>query len=132
MAILIILQAWSIALERIEMLYEDRHLPVFYGRIVEMNYHLPLIILSFLLFLGTAICTVYSLYSGKNINWRWFGLSYLLVLAIKQVDVVPNWIDDYYVTPNPVQEEVNISNTISKLPPMRLILQTSPIEKSTF
>ncbi|MBT6576788.1 MAG: COG1615 family transporter, partial [Gammaproteobacteria bacterium] len=106
-AILIILQAWSIALERIEMLYEDRHLPVFYGPgFVEMNYHLPLIILSFLLFLGTAICTVYSLYSGKKYKLALvLGLSYLLVMAIKQVDVVPNWIDDYYVTPHPVQAE---------------------------
>ena len=89
------------------MLYEDRHLPVFYGAgFVEMNYHLPLIILSFLLFLGTAVCTVYSLYSGKKYKLAvGLGLTYLLVLAIKQVDVIPNMIDDYYVTSNPVQSE---------------------------
>ncbi|WP_428356527.1 UPF0182 family protein [Methyloprofundus sp.] len=107
LAILVLLQAWSIALERIEMLYEDRHLPVFFGPgFVEMNYHLPLIFLSFLLFLATAIATVYSLYTGKKYTLTVaFGIAYLLVFTIKQVDGIPNMIDDYYVDPNPVKAE---------------------------
>ncbi|NOR80228.1 MAG: UPF0182 family protein [Methyloprofundus sp.] len=107
MLILVLLQAWSIALERIDMLYEDRHMPVFYGPgFVEMNYHLPLIWLSFLLFLGTAITTVYSLYTGNKRKLAMgFGLAYLVILGIKQVDFIPNMIDDYYVGPNPVAAE---------------------------
>ena len=106
-AILIILQIWSIALERIELLYEDRHLPVFFGPgFVEMNHQLPLIILSFVLFLGTAVATLYSLYSGKKYTLTvGFGIAYLLVFTLKQVDVIPNLIDDYYVSSNPVQAE---------------------------
>ena len=113
--ILVLLQAWSIALERIEMLYEDRHLPVFFGPgFVEMNYHLPLIILSFLLFLGTAIITIYSLYSGKKYKLALgLGLTYLLVFAVKQVEVIPEMIDAYYVDPNPVHAEAKyIGHTI--------------------
>lgn len=97
------------------MLYEDRHLPVFFGPgFVEMNYHLPLIILSFLLFLSAAIATFYSLYSGKKYKLAaGFGLSYLLVFIIKQVDFIPNMIDEYYVNPNPVQAEAKyIGHTI--------------------
>ncbi|OQK15887.1 hypothetical protein AU255_17000 [Methyloprofundus sedimenti] len=106
-AILIFLQIWSIALERIELLYEDRHLPVFFGPgFVEMNHQLPLIILSFILFLGTAVAAIYSLYSGQKYKLAMgFGLAYLLVLTLKQADVIPNLIDDYYVSSNPVQAE---------------------------
>jgi len=105
--ILVVIQAWSIALERVNMLYEDRHMPVFYGPgFVEMNYHLPLIWLSFLLFLGTAITTVYSLYTGNKRKLAMgFGLAYLVILGIKHIDFIPNMIDDYYVGSNPVAAE---------------------------
>ncbi|NOR80430.1 MAG: hypothetical protein GQ529_06295, partial [Methyloprofundus sp.] len=105
--ILVMLQAWSIALERIEMLYEDRHLPVFYGPgFVEMNYYLPLIWLSFLLFLALASATIYSLYSGKKFKLvAGLAVAYLIVLGIKQLDGIPNMIDEYYVKPNPVKAE---------------------------
>ncbi len=115
LVIVIALQVWSISLERIEMLYEDRHLPVFYGPgFVEMNYHLPLIILSFLLFLGAAIATIYSIYTGSKRKLAiGFGLAYLLVLGVKQLDVIPSMIDAYYVGPNPVQAEAKyIEHTI--------------------
>ncbi len=104
---LIFLQAWSIALERIEMLYEDRHLPVFYGPgFVEMNYHLPLVWLSFLLFLALAITTIYSLFTGNKYRLPLaLGLAYMLVMVIKQFDFIPNMIDHYYVRSNPVAAE---------------------------
>lgn len=106
-AIIIILQAWSIALERIGMLYEDRHLPIFYGPgFVEMNFYLPLIWLSFLLFLGAAISTVYTIYTGKKRKLViGFALAYLVTLGIKQLDFIPNMIDEYYVSSNPVAAE---------------------------
>lgn len=105
--VLVMLQAWSIALERIEMLYESRHLPVFYGPgFVELNYFLPLIYFSFLVFLMAASATVYSLYTGKKFKLA-LGLmvSYFVVFAFKQLDVIPNFIDDYYVKPSPVNTE---------------------------
>ncbi|RLA17827.1 MAG: hypothetical protein DRQ62_14530, partial [Gammaproteobacteria bacterium] len=107
LGILIILQAWSIALERVEMLYEDRHLPVFYGPgFVEMNYHLPLLWLSFLLFLLSAIAAVYSLYTGtKRKLLIGLVIAYIVTLGIKQIGFIPDLIDNYYVTPNPVVAE---------------------------
>ena len=106
-AIIVLIQAWAIGLERIEMLYENRHLPVFYGPgFVEMNYHLPLIWLSFLLFLCAVIATLYSLYTGNKRKLAFgLGCAYLVLLGVKQIDVIPNMIDDYYVKPNPVATE---------------------------
>lgn len=105
--ILVALQAWSIALERIDMLYEDRHLPIFFGPgFVEMNYHLTLIWLSFLVFLLFISSAVYSLYSGKKVKVAMgFMLLYLLITATKYIDFVPNLIDQYYVSSNPITTE---------------------------
>lgn len=107
LALLVLIEAWSIALQRIALLYEDRHLPVFYGPgFVEMNYRLPLIGLSFLLFLATTVATIYFIYRGSKGKWALgLGMAYLLVLGLKHVDFIPNMIDDYYVAPNPVATE---------------------------
>ena len=106
-ALLVLVQAWSIALERIELLYESRHLPVFYGPgFVEMNYQLPLIWFSFLLFLITAFAWVYSLYTGnKKYTAIVLGISYLLVLGVKESELIPDLMNDYYVQSNPVDAE---------------------------
>ena len=107
MTLLVLVQAWSIALERIELLYENRHLPVFYGPgFVEMNYQLPLIWFSFLLFLITVIAWVYSLYTGnKKYTAIVLGISYLLVLGVKESELIPDLMHDYYVQSNPIDAE---------------------------
>lgn len=106
-AILIALQAWSIALERIAMLFEDRHLPVFYGPgFIEMNYHLSLVWVSFLLFLGAGFSAVYFIYTGHQRKLViGLGLAYIAALGVKNFDFIPNLIDDYYVGSNPVVTE---------------------------
>jgi len=105
--ILVALQAWSIALQRIDILFEDRHLPIFYGPgFVEMNYHLPLIWLSFILFLFLTIAAVYSLYTGKKRKLAiGFALAFIIITAIKYVEFIPSMIDEYYVGSNPVSAE---------------------------
>lgn len=107
MMLLVLVQAWSIALERIELLYESRHLPVFYGPgFVEMNYQLPLIWFSFLLFLITAIAWAYSLYTGnKKYTVIVLGVSYLLVLGVKESELIPSLMHNYYVQSNPIDAE---------------------------
>jgi len=113
--VLVAIQAWSIGLERIEILYEDRHLPVFFGPgFVEMNYYLPLIWLSFLLFLGLAVASLYFLYTGKNIKLAiGLAIAYFSIVGVKQLDFIPDMIDEYYVKPNPVNAEASyIKNTI--------------------
>ena len=107
LAILVFLQAWSITLEFIEMLYEDRHLPVFFGPgFIEMGYQRFLIWLSFGLFLMAVLSVIYRLYFGKGIKIA-LGLivAHCLVLVIKQATVIPDMIDEYYVKPNPVKAE---------------------------
>jgi len=107
MALLVLVQAWSIALERIELLYESRHLPVFYGPgFVEMNYQLPLIWFSFLLFVSAVMSVVYWMYTGnKKKLAAVLGLAYFLVLAVKEIELIPGVMDEYYVQSNPVDAE---------------------------
>ncbi|NOQ62952.1 MAG: hypothetical protein GQ582_00385 [Methyloprofundus sp.] len=104
---LIVLHAWSIDLERIGLLYEDRHLPVFYGPgFVEMNYGLPLIWISFLVFLSFSATILYSLYFTRKYQLILIlGAAYISVIGLKHLDFIPNILDEYYVNPNPVKAD---------------------------
>jgi uncharacterized membrane protein (UPF0182 family) len=105
--IVILLQSWSIALERIDLLYEDRHLPVFFGPgAVEMRYQLPLIWLTFFAFLGAALSAIYFIHKhrgGKSIIG--FSLLYILMLGLRHFSFIPELIDNFYVQPNPLKAE---------------------------
>lgn len=105
--IVVLLEAWSIALERIELLYENRHLPVFFGPgAVEMGYDLPLIWLTFLAFLGAALSIIFFIYRqrGQKVILG-FSVMYVFMLIMRQFTYIPEIIDNYYVKANPLKAE---------------------------
>lgn len=105
--IVILLQGWGIVLERIGLLYEDRHMPVFFGPgAVEMRFDLPLIWLTFFAFLGTTLSIIYFIYKQRGLKFiAGFALAYLLLLGVRQLSFIPELIDNYYVKPNPLKAE---------------------------
>jgi len=105
--IVILLQGWGIVLERIGLLYEDRHMPVFFGPgAVEMRFDLPLIWLTFFAFLGTTLSIIYFIYKQRGLKFiAGFTIAYLLLLGVRQLSFIPEFIDNYYVKPNPIKAE---------------------------
>jgi len=104
---IVAIEAWSIVLERIEMLYEDRNEPVYFGPgLVDMTYQLPLIWLTFVVFLGIAGSAIYLIYRKKG-KRLFIGLllSYFLLLGFREFDFIPNLMDRFYIKPNPVVAE---------------------------
>lgn len=113
--VVIAIQGWAITMEQFEVLYVDRHEPVYFGPgFVEMTYQLPLIWLNFLFFLVAALTLAVYLYTRRGFRLMSIcaGL-YIAMVAIKQTQWVPALIDRYYVAPNPVTtEHRNISYNI--------------------
>ena len=106
-AIIVLLEAWSIALERIDYLYVSRHEPIFFGPgFVEMNAGVPLIWLTFFAFLGAAIATVYFIFQKKGIKFiAGFTVAFIIIVVIRNTSFIPGLIEKIYVKPNPVKSE---------------------------
>ena len=105
--VVILLQGWGIVLERIDLLYEDRHLPVFFGPgAVEMSFDLPLIWLTFFAFLGATLSAIYFIHKQRGLKLiAGFSIAYLVLLGVRQLSFIPELIDNYYVKPNPIKAE---------------------------
>ncbi|WP_051906398.1 UPF0182 family protein [Methylomarinum vadi] len=105
--VIVAILAWSINLERYEILYVDRHQPVYFGPgFVEMNFQLPLIWLNFLFFIVAAFSAVVYLYTRRGLKWMCASaLIYFAMVAFKQTHWVPSLIDRFYVAANPVTAE---------------------------
>lgn len=101
--------AWSISLERFDILYVDRHEPVYFGPgFVETKFQLPLIWLNFLFFLLTAAAAISYLYRRRGLKLMSVCAAiYIAMVAIKHTHWVPALIDRFYVAPNPVTAERN-------------------------
>jgi len=135
--ILILIHVWSILLERVELLYEERHLPVFFGPgFVEMHYHLPLIWLAFLAFVVLSGAALHWLYTRKSLKIvAVSALFYLLFIGLRHVDWLPELLDRFYVEPNPVKAERlyierNIEATLAAYDLDRVQTIDYPIESS--
>ncbi|WP_305908741.1 UPF0182 family protein [Methylomarinum sp. Ch1-1] len=105
--VIVAIQAWSIALERFDILYVDRHKPVYFGPgFVELNFQLPLIWLSFLFFIAAAIAGIWYIHTRRGLKLMFVCASiYFATVAIKQGEWVPGLIERFYVVPNPVTAE---------------------------
>ncbi len=106
-AVIVAILAWSIYVERFEILYVDRHLPVYFGPgFVEMNLQLPLIWINFLFFVVAAVALVVYLFTGRGLKVMWASAGiYIAMMALKHTDWVPASIDRFYVDANPVTAE---------------------------
>lgn len=100
---------WGFLLDRFALLYNDSHEPIFYGPgFVEIRYQLPLIWLSILTFLATAITAVLFIFSEKHRIKSPFLISlvaFLGVLALPNIQIIPELLQKFIVNPNPVKTE---------------------------
>ncbi len=109
------LQAWSIALQRIELLYEHPHAPVFYGPgYAEMQFYYPLIWLSFIAFLSATIAMIVYLQTRRGkVLLLGAAATYLLLLGVRELNIIPESLYRFYVSANPVKaQEPYIRNHI--------------------
>lgn len=104
---ILFIEAWGIYLERIGLLYESRHEPVFFGPgFVEMRYGLPLLWLKFISFLGAGLTGVFYLHHRKGAGYiAAFGAAFLLFTGLKNLPLLPELLEEYYVKSNPVAAE---------------------------
>ena len=113
--IIIALQTWGFALNRVQLLYTDSHEPLFFGPgFIEMWLDLPLIWLTMISFAGTALFTLIYLYKGKGAKiLLGFALAFLAVFSLRNTVFVPEAIQQYIVKPNEaIREQPYISNSI--------------------
>jgi uncharacterized membrane protein (UPF0182 family) len=101
--------AWGFMLERFSLLYVNRHEPVFSGPgFVELRYHLPLIWLSIVAFLGAAIAAIMFIFSQRRGAAKVmvaFMLLFAATLGLHKVKAIPDMIESLYIKPNPVRGE---------------------------
>lgn len=100
---------WGFLLDRFSLLYTDSHEPVFFGPgFVEIRYQLPLIWLSIVTFLATAVTAIIFIFSEKHRVKTPFFISVVALLAVfglQKVQMIPDWIEKYIVNPSPVTTE---------------------------
>ena len=100
---------WGFLLQRFSLLYNDAHVPVFFGPgFVEIRYKLPLIWLGIVTFLATAVTAILFIFSEKPRIKAPFLISFaafLCVLGLPMVQFIPDLIQKFIVNPNPVKAE---------------------------
>ena len=103
----LLIQAWGFMLQRYSLLYVDHNEPVFFGPgFVEMRYHLPLIWLSAITFLGAALALIFYVRKGKGLKAAFaFAAVFLAAQGLQQVKALPEFISKYIVTPNFVRTQ---------------------------
>lgn len=106
-SVLILIILWGFFLERYELLYSENHLPRFSGPgFIEMRLHLPLIWLSILFFLATAIFGMIYLHRRKGLKpLLASAFLFLLVLGVRNTSFFFNAVDKYYVQPSDMARE---------------------------
>ncbi len=106
---IVLFVVWGFLLDRYSLLYIDSHEPVFSGPgFVEMRYQLPLIWLSILFFLLTAITAAIFIFSEKHrikLPLIVSGVAFLAVLGLQKIEFIPNLMTTFIVKPNPVKAE---------------------------
>ena len=113
---------WGFLLERFSLLYTTAHEPIFYGPgFIEIRYQLPLIWLSIITFIATAITAMLFIFSEKHRIKTPFIISitaFLCALGLPKINAMPSMLERYIVNPNPVKTEKpfiqqNIDATLS-------------------
>ena len=100
---------WGFLLQRFSLLYTDTHEPIFYGPgTIEIRYQLPLIWLGIVSFLALAVTIGVFIFSDKHQSKTPVLISlatFLCVLGLPHLDFIPEFIEKYIVSPNPVKTE---------------------------
>ena len=106
-SVLILIVVWGFFLERIALLYTDAHAPRFTGPgFIEMKMRLPLIWLSIMAFLATAISGLVYLHRRRGLKiFVAAAVAFVLILAVRNTSFLFDAIDTYYVQPNEISRE---------------------------
>ncbi len=100
---------WGFLLDRYSLLFVSSHEPVFFGPgFVDMRYILPLIWLSIIFFLASAIAAGLFIFSEKHrIKWPLIVSLALFAstIGLQKVQTIPDLINKFIVQPNPVKAE---------------------------
>ena len=106
-ALIFLLEVWDFVLQRYDLLYTDKHQPLFYGAgYVEMSIVLPLVWLALLLFMGTSLFAAYSIHNRRVLRiFAGFAVCFALVLSLRYSSFFPETIQEYWVKPNAIARE---------------------------
>ena len=108
-AFVVLFVVWGFLLDRFSLLYIDTHEPVFFGPgFVEIRYQLPLIWLSIVTFIATAVTAIIFIFSEKHRVKTPFFISiaaFFIVLGLQKVQTIPDLMDKFIVKPSPVSTE---------------------------
>jgi uncharacterized protein len=110
-----LIEVWDYLLQRQTLLYTGDHMPLFFGPgFVEMQIVLPLIWLSLILLMGTALSLVLAINNERFIKiFLPFGVLFVLALGVRHSTFVPQAVEKYIVKPNEIsREKPYIANNI--------------------
>jgi uncharacterized protein len=99
--------AWFFMLQRHNLLYDQSHIPLFFGPgFTEMWVTLPLIWLSIVLLLGVAVSLIFFIHTRRGLKVLIVSSALLfLALGASYSSVLPNLVQRYIVAPNQIVRE---------------------------
>ncbi len=105
--VIIAILCWGMLIERYDLLYESRNMPVFFGPgYVEMRIVLPLIWLTALLFVATGVALVINVNRGAG--WKVtaiLGVLFVLSFGARKAEFFTDAVRKYIVAPNQILRE---------------------------
>lgn len=100
---------WGFLLDRYSLLHIDSHEPVFFGPgFVDLRYHLPLIWVGIVTFVGASIFGIGYIFNRSKSSAKLtvvFFAVFLLSIGLRELRLIPELLDKFYVGPNPVKSQ---------------------------
>lgn len=105
--LIFLIQIGGFVLQRHGLLYTTSHMPLFFGPgFTEMRVILPLIWICLALLLATGFSLVSLLQKQKGLKgFVFFAVAFVLALAVRYSDYLPNTVQKYVVKPNAISKE---------------------------
>lgn len=105
--LIFLIEIWDYILQRHGLVYSSSHLPLFYGPgFTEIRIILPLIWMTLLLLMGTALFCVYYIQRRKGLKiFVGFAVCFALAMGIRHSALLPNLVQKYIVMPNEISRE---------------------------
>ena len=99
--------AWFFMLQRHNLLYDQSHIPLFFGPgFTEMRVILPLIWLVIVFLLGGAVSLIFFIHTRKGLKvFILFSALFLLVEGALYSQALPNLVQRFIVAPNQIVQE---------------------------
>ena len=118
--VLILLFAWGYLLQRYELLYDNQHMPLFFGPgYTQIKIQLPLIWANLILWVITSLSILFLINFRKGrLPVLIFTIAFLSAMLLNHSTFLPDMVQKYVVTPNELTKEKpyiqnNITATLS-------------------